>query len=154
MTKVAVGKFEIGGHFKLDFEFISWISKLFQNGFSYLCSYFQMAITSLFQLQFAHRWSFRILTSRGSKKYVECLKWTLENAPNFSSNSKYMLPLDFEFQISIKLNEFVSCLIVHVCMPSFFLHNDQSSSLKLMASSSCISWNSMSLDSLNFSFNP
>ena len=43
------------GHFELDFEFISWISKSFRNGPSTLCNCLQMSITSSFQLQFVHR---------------------------------------------------------------------------------------------------
>ena len=38
----------------MDFEFISWISKSFWNDLSALCSCLQFAITSSFQLQFAH----------------------------------------------------------------------------------------------------
>ena len=36
------------GHFELDFEFISWISKSFQNGPSTLHSCLQIVITSSF----------------------------------------------------------------------------------------------------------
>ena len=42
-------------NFEVDFEFINWISKSFWNDPSTLCSCFQMAKTSSFQLQFAHR---------------------------------------------------------------------------------------------------
>ena len=47
-----------------------------------------------------------------------------------------------------------SCLIFHVFLPSFVLHNGHFSSSKLMISSSCLSSWSMSHDSLIFSFNP
>ena len=45
---------------KLDFEFISWISKSFRNDPSAWCNCLPMAITSSFQLWFAHclkRWT-------------------------------------------------------------------------------------------------
>ncbi|KAJ9691428.1 hypothetical protein PVL29_013567 [Vitis rotundifolia] len=88
-----------------------------------------MCITSLFQFQFAH--------------YLKC--WILD----FSSyKMKYSLPKMnfrkyFEFQISMQLDEFASCLIVHVCVHSFIVHNGHSLSTKLMISSSCLGSYSM-----------
>ena len=52
------------------------------------------------------------------------------------------------------LMNFASCLISYVCMYSFLPHNGNSSSPKLMISSSCLFSYFMSLDLLIFSFNP
>ena len=121
----------------MDFEFISWILKSFRNGLSTLHSYFQMVITSLFQLQFAH-----------------CLKcWTLDflslkiinSIPklNFKKYSKFVLKvrlyattrfwvLNFHAIESYFMPHF------HIFLPSFLLHNGHFSSPKLMISSSCL----------------
>ena len=133
---------------------MNWISNSqveFQNGPSTLCGCIQIAITSLFQLQFAH-----------------CLKcWTLDflslkiinSIPklNFRKYSKFFLKailyattrfwvLNFHAIESYFMPHF------HIFLPSFLLHNGHFSSPKLMISSSCLfSW-SMSLYLLIFSF--
>ena len=136
------------------FKFMSWISKSFRNGPSALRNCLQMTITSLFHLWFAHclkRWTSNFPSL---KKYIVGLKWTLRSASNFASKSEYMLPPDFEFQIFMQLDEFISCLIIHVCLPSFLLHNGHLWSPKLMISSFFLSSYSMSLDLFISPVNP
>ena len=112
-----------------------------------------MAITSSFQLWFAHclkSWTFDFLRFKmissmykmDSKKYSE-----------FVLKSEYMLPSDF---LVLNFHAVESCFMPHFScfLPSFLLHNGRLSYSKLMISSSYLfSW-SMSLDSLISSFNP
>ena len=85
-------------HFKVDFEFLSWISKSFRNDPSTLYSCFQITITSLFQLRFAHRlkrWipdfpSFKTIYSMYTMDSIKCSKFVLKvkvyNAIKFLSS--------------------------------------------------------------------
>ena len=71
---------------KLNFEIISWISKSFRNDPPTWCSCLQMAITSLFQLQFANRlkrWtpdfpSFETIYSMYTMDSKKCSKFSLK----------------------------------------------------------------------------
>ena len=80
-----------------------------------------------------------------------CLKWTSEKC-----HLKFKVHVATRFWVlnfHANLMNLASCLISHVCVPSFLLHNGHYLSLKLMISLSCLSSSSISLDSLISSFN-
>ena len=138
-------------HFELDFEFISWISKSFWNGPSTLHSCLQMAITSSFQLRFVHYLKHWTPNFPSFEKTYSTSKMDSRNFSKFVLKFKVYVATRFWVLNFHQLN-LAWCLIFHVFLLSFLLHNGHFSSSKLMISSSCIfSW-SMSLDSLISSF--
>ena len=99
----------------MDFDFISWILKSFWDDPSALCNCFQMVITSLFQLRFAHylkRWTpnFRWFKMIYGMYKMDSEKW-----------SKFVLKVKAYITIRFLSFKFpCSWILLHASFPMFF----------------------------------
>ena len=86
---------------------------------SLLCIFLQSSLPC-FQIRFAHHLKYWILDFLTSKWYIACPKITSRSTPNITSKSKYMLLLEFEFQLEcMNFKLYPSTLfLVFVCSPT------------------------------------
>ena len=82
-------------HFEVDFEFMSRILKSFRNDPSTLCSCFQMAITSLFQIWFAHHLKRWTLDFPSFKTLYNMYKMDSRKHPKFALKIKVYITIIF-----------------------------------------------------------
>ena len=99
-------------------QWVNWKLVSFQSGSRIHKLNFE--IISKWPFSLVHTiWNVGLLTSRSSKRYIVCIKWTLESTLNLSSKSEYILPSDF-WGLNFYTTE--SCFMPHfLCFLAFFL---------------------------------